>query len=89
MLSLFWIASRLRDQLDSIMSLRATKSLARTPPGHLKVIKQDFGEVNRVNATYMPMQFKLGYLGSALDLDDSLDKVTSSMDYLDGGSLGG
>ena len=71
------------------MSLRATKSLARTPPGHLKVIKQDFGEENRVTATYLPMQFKLGDLGSALDLDDSLDKVTSPMDCLDGGSLGG
>ena len=28
-------------------------------------------------------------MGSALDLDDSLDKVTSPMDCLDGGSLGG
>ena len=35
------------------------------------------------------MHFQMGDLGSALDLDDSLDKVTSPMDCLDGGSLGG
>ena len=72
-----------------VMSLRAMKSLARTPPGQLKVIKQDFGEENRVTATYLPLHFKMGDLGSTLDLDDSLDKVTSYMDCLDGRSSGG
>ena len=69
------------------MSLRATKSLARTPPGRLIVTKQDIGVENRVSATYLP--FNQGDLGSILGLDDTLDKVISPEGCLDGGFIGG
>jgi len=47
------------------MLLRATKSLARTPPGCLHCIKQDFGVEKRVTATYVPLLFNQEELGSA------------------------
>ena len=71
------------------MSLRATKSLARTPPGHLHCIKQGIGVEKRLSATYMPLQFNLGESASAHGQDDNLDKVFSTMDCLDSGSMGG
>ena len=71
------------------MSLRATKSLARNPPGRLNIIKQDIGEENRVIATYRPLHFNLGDLGPAIEMDDTLDKVISPLGCLVGGSLGG
>ena len=70
-----------------LMSLRATKSLACTPPGRLFVSKQDIGVEKRVSATYLP--FKLGDLGSVLGLDDTLDKVISPEGCLDGRNIGG
>ena len=69
------------------MLLRATKSMAHTPPGHLIVTKQDIGVENRVSATYLPL--KLGDLGSVPGLDDTLDKVISHEGCLDGRIIGG
>ena len=69
------------------MSLRAAKSLARTPPGHLQCIKQGNGVEKRLSATYMP--FNLGDSGSVIGRDDNLDNFFSSVDCLDGGCLGG
>ena len=68
------------------MSLRALKSLARTPPWRLIVTKQEVGVENRVSATYLP--FNQGDLGSVLGLDDTLDEVISPEGCLDGGILG-
>ena len=71
------------------MSLRTTKTLARTPPGHLHCIKQGIGVEKRLSATYMPLQFNLGESGFALSPDENLDKFFPSVDCLDGGSMGG
>ena len=71
------------------MSLRATKNLTRTPPGHLHCIKQGIGVEKRLSATYMPLQFILGEPTSALGLDETLDMVLPSVDCLDGGCMGG
>ena len=71
------------------MLLQVMKSMARTLPGRLNIIKQDIGEENWVIATYLPLQFNLGDLGPALELDDTLDKVISPLDCLVGGSLSG
>ena len=48
------------------MSLRATKTLACTPLGCLNCIKQGLGVEKRVSATYVPLQFNLGDMGSVL-----------------------
>ena len=78
------------------MSLRATKSLARNPPGCLNCIKQGIGVEKRVSATYVPMQFNLGDMGYVLgpEIDNVklapvLDGVIFAVDRLDGGNLGG
>ena len=69
------------------MSLRAVKSLARTPPGHLQCIKQGNGVEKRLSATYLP--FNLGDSGPVIGRDDHLDTVFSPLDCLDGAGMGG
>ena len=69
------------------MSLRAVKSLARTPPGHLQCIKQGNGVEKRLSATYLP--FNLGDSGPVIGRDDHLDKVSSPLECLDDAGMGG
>ena len=69
------------------MSLRAVKSLARTPPGNLQCIKQGNGVEKRLSATYLP--FNMGDSGTVIGRDDHLDKVSSPLECLDDASLGG
>ena len=69
------------------MSLRAIKSLARTPPGHLQCSKQGIGVEKRLSATYLP--FNLGDSGTVIGRDDHLDKVSSPLECLDDAGLGG
>ena len=67
------------------MSLRAIKSLACTPPGHLQCSKQGIGAEKRLSATYLP--FNLGVLGTDIGRDDHLD-IVSPKEYLDAGMDG-
>ena len=69
------------------MSLRALKSLARTPPGHLQCSKQGIGVEKRLSATYLP--FNLGDSGTVIGRDDHLDKVSSTLECLDDAGMGG
>ena len=61
------------------MSLRAAKSLARTPPGCLHCYKQDLGVEKRVTASYMPSLCNLGDLGSAPGLETLVDSVSDRL----------
>ena len=68
------------------MSLQVMKSLARTPPGCLHCIKQDFGVEQRVTATYVPLLCNLGGLGSAPGpdtIDPVSDRLKPAVDCLD------
>ena len=69
------------------MSLRAVKTLARTPPGHLQCIKQGNGVEKRLSATSLPLN--LGDLGPVSGRDNLLDKVSSPLECLDDAGLGG
>ena len=65
------------------MSLRATKSLARTLPGCLHCSKHGFGVEKQFKASYVPLH-NLGDIGSASDPDvifySVLDRVEHSVD---------
>ena len=68
------------------MSLRALKSLARTPPGHLQCSKQCIGVEKRLSATYLPLN--LDGSGTDIGRDDLLTRV-SSQDSLEDAGMGG
>ena len=69
------------------MSLRAMKTLARTPPGCMHCVKQVSGVVNRVSESILPSLCYLGGLKSDLGLDSLVTPVTDrfkpSADCLD------
>ena len=69
------------------MSLRAMKTLARTPPGCMYCVKQVSGVVNRVSESILPSLCYLGDLKSDLGLDSLVTPVTDrfkpSADCLD------
>ena len=61
------------------MSLRATKSLARTLPGCLHCFKQDLGVEKRVTTSYVPSLCNLGDLGSTPGLETLVDSVSDRL----------
>ena len=69
------------------MSLRAVKTLARTPPGHLQCIKQGDGVEKRLSASYLPLN--LGDLGPVSGRVNLLDNVSSPLECLVDAGLGG